>query len=199
LEDLISRVDTPRLNYLSLLFFYQPTLYISQLPQFIRCVEKLKPPYAASAGARFNHGAIVVSLSSPYGGDFLELVFRGDGPANQHSLLKQIYSQPLPLLSHVKLLALALLPNVRLEVDLQDSMVWLGFLRQFNEVQTLCVYGHVLEVYVAHVLGGLTGERAAEVLPMLHTLELGSLLTQTLKPFIDARQLSGRTVVVHCA
>jgi len=125
--------------------------------------------------------------------------------ASQHSVLKQIYTQTLPLLSHAKVLVLALRSNLnfRLEADQQDSMIWLGFLRLFNEVQTLWVCGDVLEVYIARVLGELTGERAAEVLPMLHTLKflgfcpVGPSLTQLLKLFIDARQLLGRPVVVQ--
>jgi len=204
-EDLISRIDAPRLDYLHLLFFYRPTLDrdISQLPQFIRCIEKFKPSNAATTSVRFNHDAIVVSLSSSDGGNFLELGFRCDVSASQHSVLKQIYTQPLPLLNHAKVLVLALLPNLRLEADQQDSMIWLGFLRLFNEVQTLWVCGDVLEGYIARVLGELTGERAAEVLPMLHTLKflgfylVGPSLTQSLKPFIDVRQLSGRPVVVQ--
>jgi hypothetical protein len=55
------------------------------------------------------------------------------------------------------------------------------------------------------VLGELARESAAEVLPMVHTLrlslnkyhEVGYLVTTSLKPFIDARQLSGQPVEVR--
>jgi hypothetical protein len=83
-------------------------------------------------------------------------------------------------------------------------MLWFEILRLFNEVQTLCVWDEELGIYIALLLRDLTGERerVAEVLPMLHTLMFRSFyqalpfVTPYLKPFIDARQLSGRPVAI---
>ena len=46
-EDLIARIDTPLLSSFGLQFFYQPIFDIPQVPQFLRCVEKFKPPLTA--------------------------------------------------------------------------------------------------------------------------------------------------------
>ena len=60
-----------------------------------------------------------------------------------------------------------------------------------------------LEVHIARVLGELDKERAAEVLPMLHRLVfvpfelIDTVVIPLLKPFLDARQQSGRPVTVE--
>jgi hypothetical protein len=78
-------------------------------------------------------------------------------------------------------------------------MQFLEFLHLFNAVQTLHVTGHCVKTHIARMLGELSREKAAEVLPMLHTLgdfhDAEQLVA--LKPFIDACQLSGRPVVTR--
>jgi hypothetical protein len=89
-----------------------------------------------------------------------------------------------------------------MQLHREDSTLWLEVLGLFSDVQILFVYDDGLEVDIARVLGGLTGERAVEMLPMLHTLVLNAfddvehLVTPLLKPFIDTRQLSDHPVVV---
>ena len=122
-EDLISRIDAPLIDCLSLQFFYQPTFDVPHLPQFIRCIEKFKLPIEAYVGVYSD--AIDVSLSSSVGGT-LRLEFKCDALVRQHSLLKQIYTQSLPLLSHAKVLHL--FSNFQLNANQQDSTLWLGFL-----------------------------------------------------------------------
>ena len=73
--------------------------------------------------------------------------------ARQHSLLKQIYTQSLPLLSHVKVLEFS--TGFPLKENQQDSMLCLEILRLFNEVQSLCVWEE-LEIYIARLLRELT-------------------------------------------
>ena len=80
-------------------------------------------------------------------------------------------------------------------------MSWLEFLHPFNAVQILHARGsppqYRLSIHIARVLGELAGERAVEVLPMLHTLELNRhMVTPMLKSFIDARQSLGHPVVI---
>jgi hypothetical protein len=54
--------------------------------------------------------------------------------------------------------------------DLTTS--WLGSLRAFTAVQTLHLSRDDLVPRVAHTLGNLGGQRAAEVVPALHTILL---------------------------
>jgi len=195
-EDLIARIGTPLLSTFSLNFFYQPILDIPQVPQFLRSVEKFKPPLTADI--HFSDFTIVASFDSP-GCDFF-LRSHCTGLDRQLLLLEQIYTQCLSHTSHVNHLKLS--REYTSEPWQQDFALWLEFLRPFNAVQILNVTDVGLEADIAYVLGGLTAERAAEVLPMLHTVmlhepeEIEPLVTHLLRPFIDARRLSDHPVAV---
>lgn len=77
---------------------------------------------------------------------------------------------------------------------------WTGFLCPFTAVQTLHLRGMAM-VHIAHMLGGLEGEGATQMLPALRTIELVSELHASeslglLGPFLVAREESGHPVVV---
>jgi hypothetical protein len=200
LEDFMARIDAPLLNKLHLHFFYQPTFGIPQLPQIIHRIENFKTPHEADIG--FYDERVDISLTSKwpiYG--HLRLEFKCDGLDKQLSLLEQVFSQCFPLLSHVDALQL-FDHDVQPE---QDSTLWLAFLRPFIAVQSLFFYDQNSMTQIARVLGELTEERAAEVLPMLRTMkwiggcewdEVEPFVTPPLQPFIDARELSGLPVEV---
>ena len=130
-------------------------------------------------------------------GGHLHLEFKVDGLDRQLQLFEQVFSQCFPLLSHVDTLEL-------LDLDMQSQgdftmTLWLPFLRPFIAVRSLLFCDPDSMDQVAHVLADLTGERAAEVLPMLRTIgwygdcdwdEVEPWLIPLLQPFIDARELS---------
>jgi len=192
-EDLIARIDTPLLSSFGLQFFYQPIFDIPQVPQFLRCVEKFKPPLTADI--YFLDLAVVARFDSP-GCDDVFLRFDCTGLARQLLLLERIYAQCLPHTSHVNHLKLNRYNTS--ESGQQDFALWLEFLRPFNAVRILDVTNVELEADIACVLGGLTAERAAEVLPMLCTVVLHEPeeTEPLLRPFIDARKLSDQPVAV---
>lgn len=202
LEDLMARIDVPLLDHLVLHLFYQPIIDMRQLPQLICRTEKfeLKPPVEAKVV--FLHNDVDIFLL-PSESVYSYLLFRLVGARSEEQLswLAQICTQCLALLSCVhKLMLNPVYFAPPPPQDWQDLMPWLGFLRPFNSVRILHV--HELEVLIARLLGELTGERATQVLPMLHTLVLESdqseaLLTRILKPFIDARRLLDHPVKVH--
>ena len=189
----MSRIDAPLLDRIYLRFFYQPIIDVPQLPPFMHRSEIFKPPYEVDV---FFADNIVRITLLPLDSGYFYLEFQCVGLYRQLSLLKHIFVQCLPLLSHVSQLNLNHIQHYDLQIDGQDAVSWLGFLRLFNAVQILDVSGSPLRYYLvihfAHVLEGLTSERAAEVLPMLHTLllngfeQVGHLVTPLLKPFIDA-------------
>jgi hypothetical protein len=87
--------------------------------------------------------------------------------------------------------------------DDQDSTPWLGVLSPFYAADTLCVYmNHLNELQVPtiiRVLGDLTEERAAEVMPLLGLIVLGPLkvepwVTPVIGRFVDMRELSDHPV-----
>jgi len=197
LEDLISRIDAPILHHFQVRFFNQPIFHIPQLPQFICRGESFKP--FVEAHVNFcDHFFDISHISSDE--FFFVMRFQRTGFDRQLSLLEQIYTQCSPLLCHVSHFHLSR-EKGPLPIQ-QDSALWLGLLRPFNAVQTLFISGDELELDITRVLGELAAERAVEVLPMLHTVELmrfdpvRPLVTSSLKPFIDARQLSAHPVTL---
>lgn len=199
LEDLISRVDAPGLNYLHLQFFDQPIFDVPQLSQLFHRFERLRSPLKAIIV--IYEGAIKVSMSSPVGNsDILSMILLCTGLDRQISLLGQFCAQCLPLLSHVTKLDLYRVHHT--QTDQQGSGTWLRLIRPFNALQILRVWELELEIQIARTLGELTGEGVTEVFPMLHTIMLGwfhrveFLVVPLLKPFVDARQLLDRPVEV---
>jgi hypothetical protein len=205
LEALMAQISAPRLKIIYPEVFYQPIFDITQLLQFMHRSEIFRPPIESHADVSFNDG-VHISLLPPDDGGCFNLRFHCTGSDRQLSLLKHIFTQCLPLLPRVCHLSLSGNDWHDPELDQQDSSTLLGFLRLFNAVQILYVGGlppqYYLVIHIARVLGELTRERAVEVLPMLHTLEVDSghvehLVTPVLKPFIDTRQLSGHPVAVR--
>ena len=200
LEDLMARIDVPILNNLHLQFFRWPIIGIPQLPQIIHRNENLKLAFTMPAMVHFYKDSIGISLSFPDNGS-LRLDFQCAGLDNQLSLLKELYPQCSPLLSHINHLEL-----FDHKMQTEHSTLWLEFLRPFNAVETLGFWEPDSLKQVARVLGELSEERAAEVLPMLDTIIFFTMTiwdgvepssTPLLQPFIDARQLSGHPVVMH--
>ena len=200
LDDLMARIDAPQLDFLHLQLFYQPIFGIPQLPQIIHRTEKFKTPHEADIG--FHDYGADISLTSKWpASGCLRLEFECDGLDRQLSLLEQIFSQCLPLPLHVGALELF---DHDMQPD-QDSTLWLAFLRPFNAVQSLLFNDRNSVAQIARVLGELTEERAAEVLPMLRAIvwcgscdwdEIEPWVTPLLQPFIDARELSGHPLEV---
>ena len=203
----MSRIDAPLLNTVHLEFLYRPIYDIPQLPLFMLPKETFKLPLKIGASAYDDNVSIVVSSSS---GGYFYLRFPCTGLYRQVSLLSHIFTQCSPLLSHVYRLDLYVSEKCDLQLDERASMPWLKLLRSFDAVQILYISSPALpgqydnlEIDIARVLGNLTSERAAEVLPMMHTLllrrfnQVGYLMTRLLKPFVNARQLSGQPVEVR--
>ncbi|KAH9980887.1 hypothetical protein BGW80DRAFT_1247742 [Lactifluus volemus] len=91
-----------------------------------------------------------------------------------------------------------------LEVDM-DNTLWLELFRPFTAVQTLSI-SRGFHSFIASALQGLSVESVSEVLPALGELHLegcqvsqpaSKQLFKDIKPFITARQRSGRPVSVH--
>jgi hypothetical protein len=90
------------------------------------------------------------------------------------------------------------------QVELQDSVEtpqWLDLFRPFIAVQSLYV-SQKLGLLVVHALQELNVERASEVLPALRNLFLKGFrpcvpVEEVVKPFLAARRLSHRPVVVE--
>jgi hypothetical protein len=87
------------------------------------------------------------------------------------------------------------------ETKEMDPSLWLAFFRLFNAVQSLSV-SERWEPLVGAALRELTGGRTMEVLPELQSLSLDELgpsgsAREAMEPFVAARRLSDRPIVVQ--
>jgi len=203
LEDLIARIDAPLLHYFFLQFFYQPNFDTPQVSQFLRRVENFKPPLTADI--HFHDCTVGASEAVSLSGCNFFLRLHRDWLFRKLVMLEQIFSQCFPHTSHVLRLRLKLNKEYNSEESEpgpQVSALWLRFLQIFNAVQILDVIDEELVHDIAYVLGELTGERAAEVLPLLRTVVfhgpgyIRPSVNHLLGPFIDARKLSDHPVAV---
>jgi len=202
-DDLMDRIHLPRLSDLVLRFFPLPTFGVPKLPQILHHIEIFKLPLEAIV-AFYDNRTRIDFMSTGRGS--LGLEFQCTESGNQVSWLTEIYPQFWPLLSRIHYLELCD-HDVQ---DVQDSTLWLEFLRPFTAVKTLYFRDQNSLKQIARVLGELTDERAADVLPMLDTIimwldrsyrhpvwdQVKAWLFPLVQPFVDARQLLGHPVVV---
>ena len=96
-EDVVARIDTPRLTWLSVTFFMDLIFDIPQLRNVIDHTEGLKP--FNQAAIKFSGRTIEIVLGPPAR---FELEIRCERPDWQLSSMTQIFSQQMPVLSHVE-------------------------------------------------------------------------------------------------
>jgi hypothetical protein len=197
LEDIISRIDAPQLNQLSVGLFVDLIFDIPQLHMFIGRAGKLKP--LNEAQLLFDDVMIKIILGSP---TRFELEIRCEVPSWRLSSMAEICNKHLPFLSKVDQLNICGTPRMRPEGENEvDSSQWLELFRPFGAVRVLYVFKR-LEPVVAAALLELKGERTMEVLPELQSLfldepEPSGSAQDVMEPFVTARQLSDRPIVVQ--
>ncbi|KAI0245595.1 hypothetical protein BJV78DRAFT_280252 [Lactifluus subvellereus] len=202
LEDLVARIDAPRLHSLRIFFFNQVIFGIQQLPYFI-CRTGMLRPYNR-AEVIFGHPSVNIvlqlpELSYPYQQLTLGISCRAVDwqvwsmaqICNQISFLPSIVEQLDIQFSHLE---------STWQVDMEDTQ-WLELFRAFTAVRTLRIRRE-LQPLIMPSLQELAGERATEVLPALDSLYLEDYEPsgsdqQAINPFIAARQRSDHPVAVH--
>jgi len=190
LEDLVARIDTPVLNNLRLAF-PGPIFDVPHLKQFIGRANELKPSKAAKLqiGLQLD---MQLNLHQP-GGPMLGLTC--PGVASFFTLLRGQVSHLCSLVERLDL------HSPRPVTNGISSTEFLEFLRSFTATRSLKVSTWLVES-IASALQTLIGARATEVLPNLRDIyldasaEFGSV-QEVLRPFVDARRLSGHPVAVH--
>ena len=199
LEDLVARIDAPLLDLATITFFNQLIFDTPQLPQFMHRTERLTSP--TRAVVTFHPHTVKISLYSPISPAKFDLQISCNESDWQISSVEQICTQCSPILSHVEELEICEGSFLRPEwLDDLDSAQWLELFGRFTAVRSLHV-SEELQSIVAPAFHGLTGRRAAEMLPALHTLFLEGFqphgsVSDTIEPFTDSRRLSDRPVAV---
>ena len=201
-EDLVTRIDTPQLEYLDITLFPETVFDISHLSQFIsRHVPKFQAP-PAETRVSFSDDHISTTLSFPAPGyGKLVLGILCDESAGQLSSLIQLCRPLLPTFAMVERLYLyqyGYCWRQRWKHGIQHSH-WLELLHFFPGAKDLYVSSEIT-TYIVPVLKKLVGEKTTEVLPALQNLffhKYVELLGPTaIEDFIAARELSRHPIAV---
>ena len=198
LEEILARIDAPRLNNLSIIFFNQFIFDTPEVFQFISRQPKLRAPKKGLI--MFGHGFIAVkflSQASEYGALAVDIFCRALGLWRFLSIEK-VYTPSLPPLSALEDLYIHEEGPCRL--DDVENMVWLQLLHTFVAVKNL----YLNEAFVprlAPALQELVGGRTTEVLPALENILLKGFqpsgpLHEGIEKFVEARRLTSHSVAV---
>ena len=202
LEDLVARIDAPRLNKLSITFFYDIILDTPQLVRFIGGVQTFLE--LKKAHLIISDGMAWIdfpSEASRYVGFKVEISCREF--EWQILSLQQICSFCIYLFSELEDL------YIREETDSQpdwqddiESTVWLELLHPFTAVKNLYL-SEEFAPPIMHALQKLFWERTTEVLPNLRIIFLEALdpsiatsVQEDVNDFVIGREIIGRHIAV---
>lgn len=201
-EDIISRIDAPLLDYLSITFFHRLIFDTPQLAQFIGRTPKFKT--LNEANIFFDSSSVIFSLTeivdSTSGLEFRVLCGQPDW---ELSALSQVCATSLPqaLIPTVERLYILESSQAELswQVDIENGQ-WLELLRSFAAVKGfyLC---KKFAPRIAPTLQELVGESVSEVLPTLQSLFLEELhssgpVQEGFDQFVTARRLACYPIAV---
>ena len=196
LEDILARIDAPRLYHLYIIFFNQ---IIFDTPQVFRLINRspmLRPPL--NGHIEFNSRAIIIKFPLwPPHYHALSVEILCTTSEWQLSSLEQVCSSSLPPLSRLEILYIFedSKDPPRWQDDVENTL-WLELLRPFTAVNCLLL-GKELELRIVPALQELVGERTTEVLPILNIIKLVVLETSRhVETSVAARRLAGHPVTV---
>jgi hypothetical protein len=194
LEDLVTRIDTPQLDYMQSIFFNQIDFDTPRLAQFINRTPKLGK---RDATVLFDDDSASVILSP---GNLWIGISCGE-PDWQLSSIEQVCNSCLHPLSTVEHLYVEH-KYVRLywKDDAIENTLWLQLLLPFAAVTNLFL-SKEFAPSIAAALQELVGDRITEVLPNLQNifvkrLESSGLFQENIGQFVSARQLIDHTITI---
>ena len=189
LDDLVARIDTPRLISLAITFFNQILFGTAQLIQFV----SRTPAFNALKAARvtFESNTASVNLSP------LEMTILCEDLDWQVSSLEQVCNWCLP--PFLMLEDLYISKHRYWQGDIENAL-WLELLRPFATVTSLHLSTEFAPLVVPS-LQELVGGRTTEVLPVLKKiflegLELSGPVREGIVQFVAARQAIGHPVAL---
>jgi hypothetical protein len=200
LEEILARIDAPRVNELHITFFNQIIFDTPQLFQFISRRPTLRT--LEKGRIAFDFEAVIVdflSQTSDYG--VLSMEIPCTASEWQLSSLEQVCTSSLPPVSTLEDLYIS--ENRDLQPHWQDDIentLWLDPLRSFVAVKNLYLSEEIVP-RIAPALQELVGARTTEVLPSLENIFLEDFwssrpLHKDIETFVAARRLTSHPVAV---
>ena len=199
LEDLVARMDCPRLKFIKVSFSFQPVhISVPHFLQFIDRAEDLKLAPFRCADANFGQREVYFNLDSsrmPEPHSHLTIHF-SCYLYPQIQSIKPFLEQLSAMFSTIYHLSVSLFEDVPLLPDMGD-LGSLDLFRRFSAVETLHVGGRFVRL-VDHILDDLVGTNIdTEVMPALRVLYLdGQRPSRSVRRFIATRKKSGYPVTV---
>jgi hypothetical protein len=202
LEDLLARIDAPRLDRLFIVFFMDFNFDLPQLHRLIGHFEEFNT--FDHAGVWISAGSIRLRLSPKTVVDddrwlVLQIKLKCRTSEWQLSSLAQICSLSFPIISASEELEIRdckFIPLSQWKGNMEDIQ-WVKLLNPFTTVKDLYLTNEIAQ----RVCGALSRERATEVLPALRNIFVGGSSLQPVQeamtPFVAARQLSGHPIVIE--
>ena len=200
LDELVARINAPRLESLDITLFNQIVFDAPQVIQFI-C---RTPTMNALEKARFTfgRGGVFVSLSSKASREQgLKVTIPCTELDWQVSSLEQVFNSCLPPLSTLEDLYISEYPIWLPEwQDNIENVLWLELLRLFTGVKNLYL-SEEFALRIVPALQELVGGRTTEVLPTLQNifverLEPSGLVQEGIGQLVSMRQVTGHPIVV---
>ena len=201
LEDLVTRIDAPLLDFLKITFFHQLIFNTPQLVQFISRIPKFKA--RDEARVVFSNSIATIMLPGRHDQLMLGLGILCQQSDWQLSSLAQVFTSiPQALILMVERLCICQeygLSQLWWQDDIEYDQ-WLELFHPFTTVKNLYLHRDFLPRIVP-TLQELVGERVTEVLPNLQCIFLEDLLEsefvpEAMRQFIAARQLSSRPIAI---
>jgi hypothetical protein len=198
LEVVVSRIDTPLLDDITIRFFNQLVFDMPLLRHFIGRTEIFKAYNRATVW--FYDTYVELNICSPRSTFPILRLWISCRPSDwQLSSLAQVCSSclsPLPTLERLEIF-----DSRQGWQDDIENMQWLELLRPFTPVKELVLSNNKIVGLVAPTLQELTGERVIDVLPVLQSLLLkgprrSGPINKAIAQFVAARQISGRPVAI---
>jgi hypothetical protein len=200
LEDLVARIDAPRLSDFRITFFNDIVFDTSQLARFIYRTP-ISSKARKTACVLFEDAAARINFSSA-GGKYLSVGISCEGFDWQVSSLEQLFTSFLSLISTSDYLYIYETPPHRSKwLDSIENMRWLNLLHQFTTVEKLYLSKRIAPLIVA-ALQELVGSGTTEVvLPTLQNIFLGNVepsepVQEGIGQFVAARQLTSHQIAV---
>ena len=201
LEDLVARINAPRLFFLDITLFNQIVFDAPQFAKFISRTPKFKVLEDARLAFTSTAAGVTFLLKTAF--DYGKLVVNVSCRDSdwQVSSLEQVCTSCLPPFSALEDLRINEDPES--PPDWQDNIentLWLELLHPFSAVKNLYL-SEIFAPRIAPALQELVGARTTEVLPILQNIFLEGLepsgpAHEGIVEFAAARQLSGHPIMV---
>ena len=201
LDDLVARIDAPRLGDLSMNFLQRGNFDTPHIVQFISRTPRFREPSEARVELDFE--SAVVGLILPSGDWLVEIICHHTSDQYLSSVAQvcALCLPPFPTLENLRFEVFS--EDLFFEWDRKDEVEnnqWLGLLRPFTAVKNLYLSKEV-QPNMASALRELVGGRTTEVLPSLQNIflarsEASGPFQEAIRQFVAARQLSGHPIAI---